>query len=123
MHKENLGNFYKLRYEKINYKVNEKKGAVTAIITVILPYQLSTTDYFQFEAIGVAKVNKEAERFNLEVGKKVARAKAEKEAFIELKRVALDFKRRTYNHLQEIDNTITKMNSYIKHQKEYIKTF
>ncbi len=60
MQKEGTQEAYKLRCKDIKYKVNEKKGTVTAIETVEIPYPISMFDNDLFIANGVAKVNKEA---------------------------------------------------------------
>ncbi len=60
MQKEGTQEAYKLRCLGIKYKVNEEKGTVTAIETVKVPYPICRFDSYQFTAIGVAKVNKEA---------------------------------------------------------------
>lgn len=93
MQEKRIQESYKLKCKEIKYKVNEEKGTVTAIETVEVPYPISMFDTYQFTVAGVAKVNKEAgEVFDVEIGKKVARAKAEKEAFIEFKKLVLDYR-------------------------------
>lgn len=114
---------YKLKCLKLQYKVNEEEGVVTAIETFFNPIFTQKTPR-TFTTIGVAKVNKEAgEVFNVETGKKVARAKAEKEAFIKFKLYALEYKKGVSKFVQKLENTIDKMNTCIQHQKEYIKSF
>lgn len=111
-----------LKFKCINlqYKVNEEKGIVTAVEKFMIP----TPEFRTFTTIGVAKVNKEAgDVFNVETGKKLARAKAEKEAFIQFKSKVLYTKEKTERYLQKINNTIEKMNANIQHQKEYIASF
>ena len=77
-----------------------------------------------FVTIGTARVNKEAgDVFNVEIGKKLARAKAEKAAFVKFKLLNLTYRNELLQDLQKTDNTIEKMNANILHQKEYIKTF
>ncbi len=60
MQKEGTQEAYKLRCKDIKYKVNEEKGTVPAIETIEIPYPISMFDTYQFTAVGVAKVNKEA---------------------------------------------------------------
>jgi len=116
---------YKLRCCDLQYKVNEEKGVVTAIETFRAPFIVdSNTPSRHFVTIGTARVNKEAgDVFNVEIGKKIARAKAEKAAFVKFKLLNLTYKNELLQDLQKTDNTIEKMNANILHQKEYIKTF
>lgn len=110
---------FKLQHVALEFKVNEVKQTVTAIEKFIVPNLK-----LMFTTVGVSKLNTEkGDTFDVETGKKLARAKAEKEAFsrfkAELKKclkwnMALDDK---------LNATIEKMNNYIDHQKEYIKTF
>ena len=118
---------YKLRCCDLQYKVYEEKGTVTAIETFrahfIMDFQASPPSR-HFVTIGTARVNKEAgDVFNIEIGKKIARAKAEKAAFVKFKLVNLNYRNELLQELQKTDNTIEKMNANIQHQKEYIKTF
>lgn len=128
MNKKVTQEVFKLKCIDLQYKVNEEKGTVTAIETFTLPYslwlRLTSQKSKDFTTIGVAKVNKEAgEVFNVEIGKKLARAKAEKEAFVQFKLMALEYREEALRALQIANNTIEKMNDCILHQKEYIKSF
>lgn len=69
-------------------------------------------------AIGVAKCS-EKDEFNKDKGRKIARARAELNAYATY--------RRRLNHYQELlrdkfDVTILNLTSYINHQKDYIRT-
>lgn len=69
-------------------------------------------------AIGVAKCS-EKDEFNKDKGRKIARARAELNAYATY--------RRRLNHYQELlrdkfDVTILNLTSYINHQKGYIRT-
>ena len=70
------------------------------------------------QALGVAKCS-EKDEFNKDKGRKIARAKAELNAYATY--------RRRLNHYQELlrdkfDITILNLTSYINHQKDYIRT-
>lgn len=70
------------------------------------------------QAIGVAKCS-EKDEFNKDKGRKIARARAELNAYATY--------RRRLNHYQELlrdkfDVTILNLTSYINHQKDYIRT-
>lgn len=115
---KNFTEHYKLRNKSIKYTVQEDKGIVVAQ-AVFKPCTCGT-----FLTIGVAKVNKEAgDTFDVEKGKKLARAKAEKEAFIKHKLIAMREKKNIERILAKLENTIDKMNANIQHQNEYIKSF
>ncbi len=74
--------------------------------------------------IGIARLNKSAgDTFNVEVGKKIARAKTEKEAFIQFKTILLNYEKKVFQTRLDIAEAIITMNSHIEHQKEYIKSF
>ena len=69
-------------------------------------------------AIGVANCS-EQDEFNKDKGRKIARARAELNAYATY--------RRRLNHYQELlrdkfDVTILNLTSYINHQKDYIRT-
>ena len=70
------------------------------------------------QAIGTAKCG-EKDEFNKDKGRKIARARAELNAYATY--------RRRLNHYQELlrdkfDVTILNLTSYINHQKDYIRT-
>lgn len=111
----------KFESESITYKVNEAKGTVTAIAKFYdyKPYDC-VNDYFQ--TVGVAKLKK-GDKFDEATGKKIARAKAEKEAFIVFKNRMLNLRKIVSSITNTIDNTIDKMDRCIQHQKEYISKF
>ena len=72
---------FKLQHVALEFKVNEVKQTVTAIEKFIVPkFKL------RFTTVGVSKLNTEkGDTFDVETGKKLARAKAEKEAFSRFK--------------------------------------
>lgn len=113
---------FKLQCTDIKYVVNENKGTVTAIgYFNILTYKFKEDD---LKTIGIAKVNKDAgETFNTEVGKKIARAKAEKEAYYQFRLLVEEYKGRVEKEILKAQNTIDKMNSCMQHQKDFIKSF
>ena len=72
---------FKLQHVALEFKVNEVKQTVTAIEKFIVPkFKL------RFTTVGISKLNTEkGDTFDVETGKKLARAKAEKEAFSRFK--------------------------------------
>ena len=110
---------FKLQHVALEFKVNEVKQTVTAIEKFIVPkFNL------RFTTVGVSKLNTEkGDTFDVETGKKLARAKAEKEAFSRFKAELKTFLKWNMTLDDKLNATIEKMNNYIDHQKEYIKTF
>lgn len=110
---------FKLQHVALEFKVNEVKQTVTAIEKFIVPkFKL------RFTTVGVSKLNTEkGDTFDVETGKKLARAKAEKEVFSRFKAELKKFLKWNMALDDKINATIEKMNNYIDHQKEYIKTF
>ena len=110
---------FKLQHVALEFKVNEVKKTVTAIEKFIVP-----KFNFKFTTVGVSKLNTEkGDTFDIETGKKLARAKAEKEAFSRFKAEMKKFLKWNMALDDKINATIEKMDNYIAHQKEYIKTF
>ena len=110
---------FKLQHVALEFKVNEVKQTVTAIEKFIVP-----KFNFKFTTVGVSKLNTEkGDIFDVETGKKLARAKAEKEAFSRFKAELKKFLKWNMSFDDKLNATIEKMNNYIDHQKEYIKTF
>ena len=110
---------FKLQHVALEFKVNKVKQTVTAIEKFIVP-----KFNFKFTTVGVSKLNTEkGDTFDVETGKKLARAKAEKEAFSKFKAEMKKFLKWNMALDEKIFATIEKMDNYIAHQKEYIKTF
>ena len=111
---------FKLQHVALEFKVNEVKQTVTAIEKFIVP----KFNNLRFTTVGVSKLNTEkGDTFDVETGKKLARAKAEKEAFSKFKAEMKKFLKWNMALDEKISATIEKMDNYIAHQKEYIKTF
>lgn len=121
---DDLKRCLKLQCRDITYKVNEKEGVVVALAN-FLTYLGTEYDVNQcINTIGIARINKSAgDTFNVEVGKKIARAKAEKEAFIQFKAMLLNYQKRTIQASLDMEKAINTMSSYIEQQKKYIKSF
>lgn len=121
---DNLKGCLKLQCRGITYKVNEEKGAVVALAYFYTPLSMEVGANQYINTIGIARLNKSAgDTFNIEVGKKIARAKAEKEAFIQFKTMLLNYENKIFQARLDISKVIDTMSSHIEHQKEYIKSF
>ena len=121
---DDLKECLKLQFRDITYKVNEKKGVVVALAYFRTPLSMEAGANQCINTIGIARLNKSAgDTFNIEVGKKIARAKAEKEAFIRFRTMLLNYEKRVFQAHLDIAEALITMNSHIEHQKEYIKSF
>lgn len=114
----------KLQFRDITYKVNEEKGVVVALANFRTPLSMEAGANQCINTIGIARLNKSAgDTFNIEVGKKIARAKAEKEAFTQFRTMLLNYEKKVFQARLDIAEAIITMSSHIEHQKEYIKSF
>lgn len=121
---EDLKEYLKLQFRDITYKVNEEKGVVVALANFRTPLSMEAGANQCINTIGIARLNKSAgDTFNIEVGKKIARAKAEKEAFIQFRTMLLKYEDKIFQARLEMSKAIDTMSSHIEHQKEYIKSF
>ena len=121
---DDLKECLKLQFRDITYKVNEEKGVVVALAYFRTPLSMEAGANQCINTIGIARLNKSAgDTFDIEVGKKIARAKAEKEAFIQFKTMLLNYEDKVFQARLDISKAIEKMSSHIEHQKEYIKAF
>lgn len=121
---EDLKECLKLQFRDITYKVNEKKGVVVALANFRTPLSMEAGANQCINTIGIARLNMSAgDTFNIEVGKKIARAKAEKEAFIQFRTMLLKYEDKLFQARLEMSKAIDTMSSHIEHQKEYIKSF
>lgn len=121
---DDLKECLKLQFRDITYKVNEKKGVVVALAYFRTPLSMEAGANQCINTIGIARLNKSAgDTFNIEVGKKIARAKAEKEAFIQFRTMLLSYEKKVFQARLNIAEAIITISSHIEHQKEYIKSF
>ena len=121
---DDLKECLKLQLRDITYKVNEKKGVVVALAYLRTPLSMEAGANQCINTIGIARLNKSAgDTFNIEVGKKIARAKAEKEAFIQFRTMLLSYEKEVFQARLNIAEAIITISSHIEHQKEYIKSF
>ena len=121
---DNLKGCLKLQCRGITYKVNEEKGIVVALAYFYTPLSMEVGANQYINTIGIARLNKSSgDIFNIEVGKKIARAKAEKEAFIQFRTMLLNYEDKIFQARLDISKVIDTMSSHIEHQKEYIKSF
>lgn len=113
----------KLTCVSTQYKVNESKNTVVAIQKFQFPILKSGHfGYTSFITTGIARCNAK-DNFNETIGKKLARAKSEKAAFIYFRNALNEKFKALTEEMQIIHNKLATVNGYIRHQKEYIHSF
>lgn len=109
----------KLRYIETHYKVDEENKVVVAKSSFVINDGEISLTTITAQGIAMAKT----EEFNPEIGKKVARARAEKAAYIKYR----DFLKDRLKMIEKLKRVseieYNKVLNYIEHQKEYIKSF
>lgn len=111
---------FKLKFGNVKYQVDEVKKVVVARLKT---YWNGTNGYYNpIHTIGVARCAKD-DTFNIKKGKQLARARAEKEAYIQYQNILYSLKKRTDDYSASLRYTINCMKDYIQHQKDYIKQF
>jgi len=101
----------------------EKKGGVTAIAEFNTPlYLKDIVGGHSFTTVGIARVNKDAgDIFDVEKGKRLARAKAEKEAYVKFKLILLKYKEGLSQMSNALEKALDKMKAQIQNQRSYIE--
>lgn len=109
----------KLSMTDFSYKENESKKAVTCIVKAKSRIGTCVRD---ITAVGVAKCD-DKDIYDVEKGRRVARAKAELEAYLQHKKHLHD----NLKFLKRIQDSLVyhheKTRGYIEHQKGYIRSF
>lgn len=110
---------FKLKCAEVKYIVDKERECVIAIASFIAVTPLVT---HCIDTKGIAKVHND-DSFDIVIGKKVARAKAEKEAFSIYKGIIKQDIKEYEIYINKFINTIDKMENLIEHQKKYLKSF
>lgn len=120
---ERFTDYLSFESKGITYKVNEEKGIVTAIAEFNTPlYLKDIVDGHSFTTVGIARVNKDAgDIFDVEKGKRLARAKAEKEAYVKFKLILLKYKEGLSQMSNALEKALDKMKAQIQNQRSYIE--
>lgn len=114
-------NTYKISIVNTQYVVNEEKGIVTCILTVIPRFTFC--DAPMYKVIGKAQLSPN-DVFDVEKGKKVALAKAEIEAYNEYKTILTKLLKMYNKEVSQIKDFLHyKLVNVISHNKEYINKF
>lgn len=110
----------KLKFGNVYYKVNIEKKIVVAHLETY--YWTPRVGINQIKSIGVARCSSE-DTFDELQGKRLARAKAEKAAYIVFREELKKEKSIVEDNLNSLNYSIDCMTDYINHQKKYIKSF
>lgn len=111
---------FKLRNVNIKYIVKEEEKLVVSLVSMAIVNVHNNKVAMTFTCQGLSKCSPE-DTFDVVSGKRLARAKAEKKAYIKFAAFLKDFmKRLDYLHSEVMAN-INKNNNCIDHQTSYIK--
>lgn len=121
MTRESTLNGYKMHFGKMWYNVNKKKGTIVSIIQYYVYNCDDNWNMYKRTVTGVAKAS--PKEFDIETGKKLARARAEKAAYQEYKEYIIKQLKMNNIEKEALVDRLNRVNGYIEHQKEYIKTF
>lgn len=105
----------KLRHLEHSFKIDVKNKVV------VCKAKFKTFDGEEFFTTGMALAKNE--NFNEETGKKLARARAEKEAFVKYSDHLKEKIKKQVDYLNSLGISLEYTAKNLKHQKEYIKTF
>lgn len=111
---------FKLKFGGVKYQVDESKKVVVAKLNT---YWGTTKDSLNpIHTLGIARCA-EDDKFDVKKGKQLARARAEKEAYIQYQNILCGLKKLSDDYSASCRYTINCLKDYIQHQKEYIKQF
>ena len=114
----------KLVFDKCNYVVKENDGVVVALITAHIDKYVKGVDRYVMENIkvtGVARCHRDT--FDETTGKKLARAKAERSAYIAARNILRNELRDINKGISTFNTSIDFFNECIDHQDDYINEF
>lgn len=114
----------KLVFDKCNYVVKENDGVVIALITAHISKYIRNSCRYIDEVIkvtGVARCHRD--NFDETTGKKLARAKAERSAYIKARNILRDELRDINKDVSTFNTSIDFFNECIDHQDDYINEF
>lgn len=133
---------FKLKFGEPRYYVNEKKKTVTCVMTCRLTgnptvmemlyvmRNLESSEMYEYNDIRypfeIAATSKlyPGDTFNVETGKKVARAKAESQAYLNTSNKIGKLIGKYFNMVQNMyDEFYTKSESVVSHNDEYLEKF
>jgi hypothetical protein len=114
----------KLVFKTCDYVVKENDGVVIALITAhIDKYMKNICEYFDevIKVTGVARCHRD--NFDETTGKKLARAKAERSAYIAARNILRNKLRDINKDISTFNTSIDFFNECIDHQDDYINEF
>lgn len=114
----------KLTFKKCDFVVNESKNVVTAIITAQFDKYLKNTSIYlgeEIKAVGIARCYRD--NFDETTGKRIARAKAERNAYIEARNILRNEIRNINKDISSLNTSIDFFSDCIDHQDDFINEF
>jgi len=105
---------FKMRQLEFSFKVDESNKVVVCNAKFGVPFD-------QINTVGVAIAKNED--FNLEKGKKLARARAEKNAYVKYNEILTNRIKIISKYKDNLEYTLNKNAEHLQNQKDYIKTF
>lgn len=111
----------KLQFMNCQYITSAEKGVVVARVTFKIKKYTFKIKKYTFTTKGVAKC--EPSIYDEKIGKRLARARAEKEAYIIARNIINKYHKYLLSILDKVCNSKAFFNSCIDHQKEYINKF
>lgn len=114
----------KLVFKTCDYVVNENKNVVTVILTAQLYKYMQNTCILldeNIKAVGIARCYRDT--FDETIGKKIARARAERNAYIEARNILCDKIRNINKDISILNTSIDFFNECIDNQDDYINEF
>ena len=106
----------KCKYDKITFIVIQNVTYCSLIVSVVDEGNCLETKKF----VGKATCNKD-DKFDFEIGKRVALAKAELKLHKKIKSLIESTRNNLVDYVEELDNYITFTNKQIEHNTEYLK--
>lgn len=107
----------KAKYLKTSYHVYDKTVKCRLQVRLVESEELIAKNY---DIIGIARCHKD-DKFDFEIGKRVALAKAELKLHKKIKSLIEPTRNNLIKYVEELDNYITFANKQIEHNTEYLK--
>ena len=107
----------KAKYLKTSYHVYDKTVRCRLRVQLVEHRKIIARSY---DIVGVAKCHKD-DKFDFEIGKRVALAKAELKLYKKIKSLIEPTRNNLIDYVEELDNYVNFANKQIEHNTEYLK--
>lgn len=120
-----MRNEIKIRFEEPIYSIDEEKGTVGCILNyeILYPEILEFVGFNGkplFYTTATAKL-RDGDTWDVNIGKKIALAKAEKKAYTKVRKRCAKTMRRCFKMMQIICNFCNKSDSVVNHNDKYLE--